>query len=228
MQKYRISKVTFSTFHFSATAEPKVIFFTARYPDSTVSICIETAGIASADYLLFMSVTFRAVLYHRAPHCWHRLYLHRVIVNDCYKIKQLACYRILYFQISMCIPVKWVMGHLISTQYFVTQSNYFLIMSDSLSTLFGTSGALALSMNAAKLIVLKQEAVKSAHGVRRADRKQIYYSHTSSQPSILTTTARFKNTGSLKPEQSTWRRLARQRNSSTGSKSSSRCTTIRA
>ena len=50
-------------------------------------------------------------------------------------------------------------------------------MSDSLSSSFGTAGVLALSMDAAKLIALKQESVKSAHDIRGAIRKQFLFSY---------------------------------------------------
>ena len=61
---------------------------------------------------------------------YSRILIYRVIVNEWYKIKQGTRRRIRFFQVSTCIPRKWVLEHLISMQYFATQSNYLLIMND--------------------------------------------------------------------------------------------------
>ena len=53
---------------------------------------------------------------------------YRVIVNEWYKIKQGTRRQIWFFQVSTCIPRKWILEHLISMQYFAAHSTYLLIM----------------------------------------------------------------------------------------------------
>ena len=103
---------------------------------------------------------------------------YRVIVNEWYKLKHLTWNCIWYFQVSACIPAKWVLGHLISAQNFVTQSNCSLMVRDFWEVQFSTSGPPTLLMSEAKLIVLKYEEVKSAQDVRGAIPRQLYYSLT--------------------------------------------------
>ena len=116
---------------------------------------------------------------------------YRVIVNKWYKIKQLTCKRIWFLSFSTCILMKRMLKDFISMQYFTTQPNCSLIVSDLPSNpIRYFMVQRSLSTGEVKWIVFRYDEISQprVEALNRGTiRKQFYYSYAFCTPGILTT-----------------------------------------